>query len=826
MQSAKSHFSLVLHPALWGLVFHLLTGGLLHAQDIPSKLEYFYAKYPVEKVHLHFDKAHYSVNDTIWFKAYLVNAKHELTIHSKVLNIDLIDESGIVVQSLKVPLVAGLSWGSIVLGNGITEGNYRIRAYTNWMRNFSDEYFFDKVIAVNDLVSADLVSTIQCHYSGRDLLADLRFMQPDGIPFADAELNYSISSGSENLVKEKGNTDGEGRIRIRANITDSLSAVYLQAELTVSGKPYSKRFILMPGSTSTDLQFFPEGGDMVNHIPSRVAFKALGGDGLGKAVSGYISDDSDTSIVPIRTSHAGMGVFELTPLAGYHYTAHLATEDGPDLLVKLPEAKESGTVLRVLNEQEYLRVRIRSSQNLVGKKMTLVVQSGDQVYGQSSGIIEEGALDIRIPKASLPTGISRITVFIGSGIPLAERLVFIDHRDRLGIDLKTDQEIYHTGDQAVLELATKTPDGKPVLASLSVSVTDQSRVPFNEEEETTILSNLLLSSELKGYIEKPNYYFIDNDSVRVHQLDILMMTQGWRRFEWKEILSGTLPDFRFKPETGLSVSGQVSSILGEPSDSAKVNLIIPGSGRPLSTVADSKGEFRFDSLDFEDNTGMILQAHNKKGRPNVQISLHPTPPLGYTMNKNRANEMANINNKTLSDFEDSADYLEELRRIAGLQKMHVLKEVKVTAFKKHGPENSSNLNNKKAAYTLKSEDVQGYVNLGTALQSKIPGVLIIQGKAFLPRNMTAVMSGPVPMAVYLDGVFLNEEEVKRKEGKPAEEIPPSTTALNTINTADIESIEFLTNVSELAVYGAGAFGGAILTQDVAEAKNGIKTTVS
>jgi hypothetical protein len=241
-------------------------------------------KNPVEKVYLHLDRQNYLPGDTVWFKAYLVVGKsHELSSSSGILNVELISPLDSVVKRIKVKLNAGLGWADLILPKGKQAGKYRIRAYTNWMRNAGEEYFYDKQINVGAVFSTD------------------------------------------------------------------------QAAKQTEPNP--------------DFQFFPEGGELVNGIRSRVAFKAIDKGNLGVDLKGTIADNEGNEIVAFETQHAGMGVFAFIPHAGKSYIAKITSGSGGTFTVPLPKAVDNGFTLTVNNaDNDSLYIKVAASSELFKAK--------------------------------------------------------------------------------------------------------------------------------------------------------------------------------------------------------------------------------------------------------------------------------------------------------------------------------------------------------------------------------------------------------------------------------------------------------------------------
>ncbi|MBS1504289.1 MAG: hypothetical protein JST32_19630, partial [Bacteroidetes bacterium] len=495
-----------------------------------TALDDFSARNPVEKVYLQLDRSYYTPGDTVWFKAYVTaGGEHVPSGISNVLNVELVSEKNSVEQLIRSPLTGGLSWGDISLPDTLVSGNYRIVAYTNWMRNAGAEYFFDRPIRVGAV----------------------QVPRPDPLPV--------ILAGNRMTKK--------------------------QAEALLD---------------KTDIQFFPESGSLVNGIRSKVAFKAME-DGSGREVSGIITDDSNSQITSFKSSHLGMGIFYLTPEKGKTYKASLFFADGTQCLTGLPAATDKGFVMNINNTDSVnVRVTVTASQAILNDPrqyggINLVAQAGGKVYYTAKSKVSAQPLVAIIPKSKFPAGIVQFTLFSADGEPLNERIAFIEPRDQLRLSLSPDQKTGYSSRQKVkIGLNAIDSSRKPITGSFSVSVVNESVLSDNAETEPTIFSYLLLTSDLKGYIENPGYYFGDSDKAK-SDLDILMLTQGYRRFEWKKILNGEQQPVKHLPEKTLSIYGHVTTPGGKPVAKAKVSLLSSQGGfMMLDTVTDQNGRFVFD----------------------------------------------------------------------------------------------------------------------------------------------------------------------------------------------------------------------------------------
>lgn len=766
-------------------------------KKILAQLEKYSTEYPQEKVHLHFDKPYYAIGDSIWFKAYVVTGeKNQLSNISHILYVDLINDKDSVQQSLRVPLIWGLGWGSLTLPDNLQEGNYRVRAYTSWMRNFGTDYFFDKTIAIGNALSNNISTEVNYAFSkeknGEKVLADIHYQDIDGQPIANKEVNYDVQLNSRNIAKGKGITDDKGNLKI--TFINNQPFILKSGKISTiihldKQKMASKSFPIKTTSSDVDVQFFPEGGDVLTGIRSKIAFKAVGADGLGVAISGYISDRSNNKITEFKSEHAGLGFFALDAQPEQSYKANIRFADGSEKAFNLPRILPQGYMLSASNiDPENLIIRIAVTPELISQgDLTLVAQSNGVVKYVSKTKLDKSIVGATVPKKRFPTGILQLTLFSPQGEPVAERIVFINHDDPLNITLKTDKTTYQKRGKVKLTLDAKDRDGNPVIGGFSLAVTDEAKVPYDELNETTILSNLLLTSDLKGYIEQPNYYFTDINEAKIRQLDILMLTQGWRRFVWKNILSDTYPALTFQPEKSMEVSGKVTTLFGKPVIGGKVTLFSStGNFMLIDTLTNAEGRFKFDNLYFTDSTKFAVQARNQKDRKNVEIVLDQLPAQLVTRNKNAAEIKINVNHSLIPYLNNRHNQLEDLKRYGMLNSTILLEEVKVVQ-KKQTVRNSSNLNGSgHADAVITSQQLQNCIDLLQCLQGRVAGLVVQDGLPYLMRNMGT------PMHIILDGMNVGSE------------------FLSSINPNDVETIEVLKSISNTAIYGMNGGGGVLI----------------
>lgn len=621
-------------PLLFAFCFIGLSGFLSKDDGALSsfieKLEQYTSRNPQEKVHLHLDKPYYSIGEDIWFSAYVVNAEeNKLSLLSKVLYVDIVDETGKVKKTQVLPLENGLGNGNIDLADTVFRaGTYQLRAYTNWMRNFDDAFLFSREIqvgdALHDKVMVDTKFDLKPSSNGTTLKATIAYTNFSHEPEINKEVSYSLLYEGNKLLSGTGRTDGKGTITVDYNFKkdDALHKLLLNTVFSKNDVIKVSRTVAVVSQPKTiDVQFFPEGGNLVNGIRSKVAFKAINENGMGTAVEGFVEDRDGKKVATISSAHLGMGLFALTPVSGQQYRA-VINKDGEEKRYQLPVALPSGYVLSLNHlDDDNLLLRINCSPALAqGNEVVVVAQSNGVVKYAAKIKLDKETVSSRLPKSMLAEGIVQFTLFTANMSPLAERLIFVHRNDGLQVKLNTSKESYGKREQVDLALHVEDARANGEVGSFSVSVVNQDKVNQATDNETTIVSNLLLTSDLKGNIEKPNYYFTAIDANKVRDLDLLMLTQGWRRFKWSDVMQAeSRSDFKFKAESSLAIHGTIVNLNNKPIPHGKVSLFVPSTLLLLDTIADANGRFVFDDLVFPDSTTVILRAKNAKDRNNAQL---------------------------------------------------------------------------------------------------------------------------------------------------------------------------------------------------------------
>jgi hypothetical protein len=321
----------------------------------------------------------------------------------------------------------------------------------------------------------------------------------------------------------------------------------------IQQKPVAKKQSVP--AIKTDLQFLPEGGYMMNAIECNIAFKAIHYDGTPARVTGAIFNSKNQQVADIKTVHDGMGVFKLLPDAGETYTAKWKDDMGNSYQTKLPAAKSTGVVLKVALQPTARSFVVERPENAEGNFQKLYIVATMQqhlVYAAGINLSQVPVTGGSIPVSALPSGILQVTVFDSNWVALTERITFINNNDysfnpEVGFaELGTEKRKENT-------LVIQTPDS--ITSNLSVSVTDEG---MGIDSSDDIISRLLLSGDLKGNVYHPSYYFQNNSDTLQKQLDLVMLTNGWRSIAWDDVVHNKFPEIRYQNDTSyLSLSGKV-----------------------------------------------------------------------------------------------------------------------------------------------------------------------------------------------------------------------------------------------------------------------------
>lgn len=595
-------------------------------QVVPDTIVRYFEKelsrFPQEKMSIHTDRSVYLSGERVWFRVHVVDALTLMQANaSRYVYVELTAPTGSLVKRIKIrPDDKGSFGGYLDIDEEQPEGNYTIRAYTQFMRNIGEDYFAHKSVFISTPASQELKPHVVITEHGKDLKTSIYFS-------TEADETDTIVP-QQVLVFADGDPDGKGEhLKFKNGVAEytfkekevNKSRTYLLQ--TIYNNKIAERYLSLPfDDADFSVTFFPEGGTAVLSSPSKIAFKAIGTDGLSVDVEGEVKDEEGNVCTTFRSSHLGMGSFTLNCMPGKRYVAHCKTRNGVEKEFELPAASEQAVAVNTLWRNDVLRVSLnRSPLNANRQNLTLVAQlRGLVLYAQPW---DDSRSYIDFERGFFPAGIVHFILIDENSNILSERLVFSRQDNATAaVALNPDRPDYTPRQKVVLDLNLKDVYGNPLEGNFSMSVVDKADV--KPDTTSNILSTLLLTSELKGYIEQPASY-LKNDRKTEYNLDVLMMTQGWRRYNVPEILKGhiteTLP---YPVELGDVVTGKAEGYFSALKD-ANISLIALNDsviGTEL-TKPNTEGIFRFDRLEYPENTKYIIQALRKKGSRNLFITL-------------------------------------------------------------------------------------------------------------------------------------------------------------------------------------------------------------
>ena len=372
------------------------------------------------------------------------------------------------------------------------------------------------------------------------------------------------------------------------------------------------------------LSFFPEGGDLVAGIKSKIAFKANDQWGKPIKVKGIIINSQGKREDSIRSVHDGMGFFFLIPQKGVTYSAKWKDEKGTDMTTALPEVKSTGAVMQVSVSGSNRIFTVNYTGDIAASMDSLHI-IGTMYQHEVFKVTKATAgaeIKATIPGKNLPSGILTITVFDKNWMPLAERITYLDNKEYI---FNTEMEVTHWGlnKRAKNTITIKVPDS--IATNLSVSVTDAA---IGSDSSNNIISHFMLSSELKGLVYNPSYYFSNSSDSVMEHLDLLMLTHGWRRFKWSDMVKGNITAPAYAKDTSyITLSGKVLGLVpGEIGNDASIILIIKKKekgGDFLILPVERNGTFANRNSIFFDTAQVFFQFQKTaKSKRTKDVSVH------------------------------------------------------------------------------------------------------------------------------------------------------------------------------------------------------------
>ncbi len=550
-----------------------------------DQLEGAFEGWPGRSFHVQVDRPLYRPGETIWLRAWdLERRSLSASGQGQGLEIQLINPKGATVVSKKVAHNDGLNTNDVVVPEGVPGGEYLIRI----LRGGQQEA--ERPIIVSAYEAPRLKKKLEfmrkAYGPGDTVVATVNVKRPTGEVLADQALVANIQLDGAALPRVEVTTDSRGDASLRFELPeriakgDGLLTVLIEdGGITES---VSKRIPIV--MQSMDVSLYPEGGDLVNGLPSRVYFDARDPFGEPADVEGRLVDDRGEEIARFTSHKNGLGRFGFVPREGRSYHVEITSPANIDQHYDLPAAHPQGCVLRSYDDLDgsldYLRVSVRCTEqqpvsvqavvreNLIDGATVLARPDKPAVVYLQSG-------DAAVDRAM---GVARVTVFDDAMQPLAERLVFRNRRHRLNVEVTPERDSYQPRERVTLNIATTDPMGRPVAADLALAVVDDTVLSFADDKRGHLLSRLLLEAELQDEVEEPNLYLDLTEEDSALAMELLMGTRGWRRFDWQQALVQP-----YQPVEQLQVLGY----LGYLEDEAAMPMLAGAARRGLAKRAEA-----------------------------------------------------------------------------------------------------------------------------------------------------------------------------------------------------------------------------------------------
>ncbi len=633
--------------------------------------------------------------------------------------------------------------------------------------------------------------------------------EPDGklLERVSVEIEQGRASGNISFTEK---SDKPGIYRIKAYTAWTLnfgSSYVFRKNIEIRTGEEEKS---IAENQEVDVQFMPESGVLVAGVPTRLAFKSIGTDGLGRNINGVIYREGAQDSIAFSTIHLGMGAIEFTPEENGTYFAKVNGE-----IYSLPEVVEAGTILSVKENQEQFIVNVLSrNQSITGSPLLFAHVRGE-VFSAELVNMQGEAGKVFVPKAQLPTGVVHFTLLNQNGLPIAERLAFNKNAvDDLDVSLSLSDEEVGVRDRIDLGIRVSSEAAGEFISSASISVYDDSIDPFNSSR-ASIVSRLYLESEIEGHIEHPGFYFSDHPQANEY-LDLLMMTQGWRAYDMSTVLEWENIELYTYAEQGFRVSGRIiAGLLRRGQDEAPVLFTMGSEEKQVQLVTtDEEGNFFIDGLKVYGSEMVEIKANDKKGRDNITIRMddqfshlpvqnEAINQVTETLLEQEIPTEEKVEEPALEEdvFERAVEASTEAEQFIEVMMQGELEEITVTSDRIGFTEQEVNedysekmLRQSEARGSYFDLDEKEWMRNATmpSIITQLPGVTFTIPDILSINTGTQSFSTPVEPIFLINGVFTDLD------------------AVLSLDPDDVQTIGVMRSSIDLAIFGAQGAGGAII----------------
>ena len=771
-----------------------------------------YAKYK-EKIYIHTSHVFFQPGQDLFFKLYLVNAQDQKPAAlSKVVFVEVLDPSGNLQKKLTYKVTDGFAEGSYTFDDNAPGGVYKLKAYTTWMRNESDTAFFVKELTLQKVIAPRILMKLEFpkkgYGPGDEVIADYTMRNLSDQPISHYKVSYKVSLGGKVVATKEVTTNRDGKVQLQFKLPEDLNTTDGLLNVTVDYDAYKEAIsrsipIVL---NKIDLQLLPEGGSLVAGLTGNIAFRAINEHGKPVDIKGEVWDDAGNKVADFDSYYAGMGQFPFTPHADKKYTVKITSPLHISRQYAFPAFTTEGVVMNFMKRDGKLFLNIAASNQ---QRVTLTGQTKGTIYAASDLILKKGTQSIEIDQSVFPIGITRFTLS-SNGLPIAERLVFLNKSNDLQVKITTDKSQYLPREKVVMTLTTTDAKGAPLASNLSLAVMDDKLWTYADDKQDHILSWLLMSSELSGKIEEPLFYFKKDEPKADPALDLVMLTHGYRYFSYiPELNEGK--SLKYLPDDGYVLSGTILNAQEQPVKATVFLINMAKSSKAIQMNTSEDGQFFFTDLEAQSNYYLLAKSAKRKEKVHIRVEQNS---IGYNVIRTKKLLEAGVSFKEYEGIRPAAKKQEYEKAAAEvikendvwLKKTDQNKNLSEVVIVSYGVQKKQQLTG--AVAVVNANEIQLQPNLNAALQGNVAGIQVIPqanpggAKEIRIRGNNSLTGNNQPMFI-IDGV-------------------PYEGMLEDLNPNDITAVEVYKEAVATAMYGSRAANGVILVTTRRVGKAGIK----
>ena len=788
---------------LFNTVLICQSSGIIDKKNIQDKIIQQVLISPREKLYLQTDRSLYLPGEKLWLRAYLVDAVIHKPDTGQYVYVELKNPVDSLISRIMLKCNHGAYYGCMPLKQNLPQGDYTLTAYSTSMFYDDNSSFFRKSIRIAAQAGTSFSTETDFGFEKKnEVSCNLCFRRK-------TDRGKLLTDGLRIWVNGKPVT----YIRMRKDSVYSFSFTMPDDKkeriMYIENNRY-RQFLSVPFPPDDfDVSFYPEGGYLLEGTECRVSFKAMTSGGIPEKITGIVVDSLGNTCSRLRTMHDGMGIFSITPEKGKSYFAECVNEYGKSRRFALPSSVRNMCALKSETSDSGIYLSVLRSEYLPQEKnLYVVMHTRGMVHYASEW--KHGDTAVFFNTRKFPSGVMQILLLDSQMNKLSERLVFCRNNDQPHVLVETDKSIYGTRQLVTADVQAVNMEGGSVVGSFSVSVTNDSDVL--PDSVINIYSSLLLASDLKGTIINPSWYFADSSEIRRESLDLLMMTNGWNRYEIPDVIKGKYKTLPVNPKLPMEISGQVKTLpLGKPAPGCNISVFSWKKGFYFGLVTDDNGHFDFRGYEYPDSTAFIVKAINKKGKDKGLELLFDNPEYPSTLQypsfpfvvETQQNDGKNLQIRYL--VQDGEKYTIKnglktiyLDEIVVQDKAPVKEEYGDSFYLRY-----SNIN-PRDIITDKKLNFSQYQNAVDIIRNNFP---------FITVQEQTSSDGFTRPAVYIDRMRHSFSEATSGGGYEAaivvDDIVMHDFDLSMLNASDIESIAVLRG-TKAAILGSDAIGGAIV----------------